>query len=160
MKTVIVLGGSYSGSRAAELLAKSLPKGYRIVLIERQSHFNHLYLLPRHSIVPNYAHQAFIPYDNLLKREESDKSKAGSIRGEESISVHASVIAIGDKYVEVDRDLTSIERGEHNSVTDLEHVGLLRKPATTTNNRISYDYLIYVRQFFFWHSFRIQQLID
>lgn len=41
-------GGSYAGSRAAEILAKSLPETHRVILIERQSSFRHLYLFPRY----------------------------------------------------------------------------------------------------------------
>ncbi|BGP18292.1 hypothetical protein JCM10213v2_006352 [Rhodosporidiobolus nylandii] len=46
-RNVVILGGSYAGSRAAELLSRTLPSSHRVVVIDRQSHFNHLYLHPR-----------------------------------------------------------------------------------------------------------------
>ncbi|KZP00058.1 FAD/NAD(P)-binding domain-containing protein [Calocera viscosa TUFC12733] len=64
-KNVLVLGGSYGGARAARVLAEGLPPGYRVLLIERQSHFNHLYVFPRYIVVPHHEHKAFIPYADL-----------------------------------------------------------------------------------------------
>ncbi|EJU06475.1 FAD/NADP-binding domain-containing protein [Dacryopinax primogenitus] len=64
-KNVIVLGGSYGGARATRMLAESLPKGYRLILVEKQSHFNHLYVFPRYTVVPHHEHKAFIPYPEL-----------------------------------------------------------------------------------------------
>ncbi|KAG2135032.1 hypothetical protein BD769DRAFT_1664978 [Suillus cothurnatus] len=37
MRTVIVLGGSYGGSRAAQVLAEGLPQGWRVVLVDTNS---------------------------------------------------------------------------------------------------------------------------
>ena len=39
-KTVVVLGASYGGARAARLLSQSLPEGWRVVVIDRNSHMN------------------------------------------------------------------------------------------------------------------------
>ncbi|EKM51005.1 uncharacterized protein PHACADRAFT_187619 [Phanerochaete carnosa HHB-10118-sp] len=66
MNTVAVIGASYGGNRAAQLLSKELPEGWRIVLVDRNSHMNHLYVFPRFAILPEHGHKAFIPYTNLL----------------------------------------------------------------------------------------------
>jgi NADH dehydrogenase FAD-containing subunit len=34
-KTVAVLGASYGGTRAAQILAQNLPDGWRVVLVDR-----------------------------------------------------------------------------------------------------------------------------
>lgn len=39
-KTVAVLGASYGGARAAKLLSLGLPEGWRLVVIDRNSHMN------------------------------------------------------------------------------------------------------------------------
>ena len=39
-KTVVVLGASYGGARAARLLSLSLPAGWRLIVIDRNSHMN------------------------------------------------------------------------------------------------------------------------
>lgn len=39
-KTVVVLGASYGGARAARLLSLSLPHGWRLIVIDRNSHMN------------------------------------------------------------------------------------------------------------------------
>jgi NADH dehydrogenase FAD-containing subunit len=39
LKTVLVLGSAYAGNRSVEVLAKSLPLNWRIVVIDRSTHF-------------------------------------------------------------------------------------------------------------------------
>ncbi|CEH14929.1 Monodehydroascorbate/ferredoxin reductase [Ceraceosorus bombacis] len=65
-KNVLVLGGSYGGMHAASVLAQKLPPSHRVILIERNSHFNHLYVFPRFSVMPGKEHAAFIPYSSLF----------------------------------------------------------------------------------------------
>ncbi|KAJ7932884.1 hypothetical protein B0H13DRAFT_2178780 [Mycena leptocephala] len=65
-KTVVVLGASYGGARAAQVIAAGLPEGWRLVLIDRNSHLNHVYILPRLAVLPGHEHKAFIPYDNIF----------------------------------------------------------------------------------------------
>ncbi|KAI6131699.1 hypothetical protein EV401DRAFT_371745 [Pisolithus croceorrhizus] len=63
VRTVAVLGASYGGFRAAQLLATSLPNGWRVVLVERNSHLNNVYNFARYAVLPGHEHKAFIPYD-------------------------------------------------------------------------------------------------
>ena len=65
-KTVAVIGASYGGTRVAHLLAQDLPQGWRVVVIDRNSHMNHLYVLPRYAVLPGHEHKAFIPYKNIF----------------------------------------------------------------------------------------------
>lgn len=66
-KNVVVLGGSYAGVHLAQRLTETLPTGYRAVLIEKNSHFNHLFVFPRFGVVPSKEDSAFVPYDGLVK---------------------------------------------------------------------------------------------
>ncbi|CED85592.1 Monodehydroascorbate/ferredoxin reductase [Phaffia rhodozyma] len=65
LKTVLVLGGAYGGLQAATTMAKSLVssdgKGFRVVIVDRNSHFNHLYIFPRCSLLSDHTPKAFIP---------------------------------------------------------------------------------------------------
>ncbi|KAH9917505.1 uncharacterized protein B0H18DRAFT_1123587 [Fomitopsis serialis] len=65
-KTVVVLGLSYGGAHAARTLSQRLPRGWRVVCIDRNTHFNHLYVLPRFAVVPGHEHKAFIPYQPMM----------------------------------------------------------------------------------------------
>lgn len=67
-KNVIVIGGSYTGYYTAKHLKQTLPAGYRVVLIERNSHFNYVFALPRFSVIKGYERYAFIPYTALGAR--------------------------------------------------------------------------------------------
>ncbi|ORY24986.1 hypothetical protein BCR39DRAFT_545485 [Naematelia encephala] len=77
-RTVVVLGASYGGSRAASMLSQSLPAGWRLVVIDRNSHMNHVYVFPRFSILPRHAPKGFIPYTNLLSEPRVESPKTGS----------------------------------------------------------------------------------
>ncbi|KAF9787765.1 hypothetical protein BJ322DRAFT_1045036 [Thelephora terrestris] len=66
-KTVVVLGASYGGHRAVHQLVERLPEDWRVVVIERNTHFTHLYALPRLAILRGHEHKPFIPYTKLFK---------------------------------------------------------------------------------------------
>ncbi|CAE6493754.1 unnamed protein product [Rhizoctonia solani] len=66
MKTILIMGGSYGGIAASKFLSKELPEGYRVVLLERNSHANHLYVLPRFSVLSSHEYKAFIPYNHIF----------------------------------------------------------------------------------------------
>ncbi|EGE02489.1 oxidoreductase [Trichophyton equinum CBS 127.97] len=68
-KNVVVLGGSYAGVHLAQRLTESLPTGYRAILIERNSHFNHLFVFPRCGVVSGLEQSAFIPYDGVARSD-------------------------------------------------------------------------------------------
>lgn len=71
-KNIVIMGGSYGGLRAARVLAEKLVDrhDYRIIVIDRNSHMNHLYVLPRYSILPNHEPKAFIPYTRIFRHGE------------------------------------------------------------------------------------------
>jgi NADH dehydrogenase FAD-containing subunit len=64
---VVIIGGSFGGFALANLLAHSLPTGYRVVLIEKKSHFNFTWIFPRVSVLEAHEHRAFIPYGSSLE---------------------------------------------------------------------------------------------
>lgn len=64
-KNVVIIGGSYAGIHLARRLSETLPTGYRAVLVERNSHFNHLFVFPRFGVVPGREQTAFVPYDGI-----------------------------------------------------------------------------------------------
>ncbi|KAJ9092012.1 hypothetical protein QFC21_006992 [Naganishia friedmannii] len=74
---VVVVGGSYAGAHAVRTLAKSLPKGQRVILLEERSHMAHLYVLPRFAIVPGFEHQAFVPYNDLFSHIADEEAMKG-----------------------------------------------------------------------------------
>ncbi|WYZ42177.1 hypothetical protein EsH8_V_001072 [Colletotrichum jinshuiense] len=64
-RNVVVLGGSFAGLQLAKRLSQSLPSGYRVVLVEKNSHFNFTFNFPRYSVVGNEK-KAFIPYTDAF----------------------------------------------------------------------------------------------
>jgi len=65
-KNVLVIGASYAGYVCAEHLSHTLPSGYRVILIEKNTHFNHTWLFPRTSVFAgsqqNITKLSYIPY--------------------------------------------------------------------------------------------------
>ncbi|KAJ6547009.1 hypothetical protein B0H19DRAFT_953194 [Mycena capillaripes] len=66
-KNVVVVGGSFAGIDLVKGLAATLPTGFKVLWVEKNSHFNYSYNFPRFSVVPGYEHTAFIPYDGIAK---------------------------------------------------------------------------------------------
>jgi NADH dehydrogenase FAD-containing subunit len=64
-KNVVVIGGSFAGVELVNRLSHTLPTGYRVVLIEKNSHLNYLFNFPRYSVMRGHERAAFIPYDGL-----------------------------------------------------------------------------------------------
>ncbi|KAE8232324.1 hypothetical protein CF326_g2649 [Tilletia indica] len=77
-KNVVVLGGSYGGMHAATLLAQKLPPTHRVILIDQNSHFNHLYVFPRFSVLPGHEQKAFIPYTSIFSQSPDRTKKQSS----------------------------------------------------------------------------------
>lgn len=46
-QNVVVIGGAYAEVELAKKLANTLPTGYRVVMIEKNSHFNYTFNFPR-----------------------------------------------------------------------------------------------------------------
>ncbi|KAH8721523.1 putative AMID-like mitochondrial oxidoreductase [Phaeosphaeriaceae sp. PMI808] len=67
-KNVVVLGGSFAGLELAKNLSNALPTGYKVTLIEQNSHFNFVFNFPRFSVIKGREHLAFIPYDGFAKK--------------------------------------------------------------------------------------------
>src|SRR3978361_1557431 len=62
---VVVIGASFAGWYLLRELSRSLPSGYRVILIERNSHFHYTWLFPRTTVVPGHEDKTFIPYPCL-----------------------------------------------------------------------------------------------
>ncbi|GAC94348.1 hypothetical protein PHSY_001919 [Pseudozyma hubeiensis SY62] len=66
-RRIAVLGASYAGHRAIQVLVASLPDDWQVVVLERNTHANHLYAFPRMSVVRGHEQKVFIPYTNMFK---------------------------------------------------------------------------------------------
>lgn len=89
-KNIVVVGGSFAGIQIAKYLADAVPTGYRVVLVEKNSHFNYLFAFPRFAAVAGYERDAFIPYENIL----SSGIKKGAL-----LHVHAEASTVTHKQV-------------------------------------------------------------
>ncbi|KAI0050109.1 FAD/NAD-P-binding domain-containing protein [Auriscalpium vulgare] len=59
---IVVIGGSYVGTKTADFIAQKLHQTHNTVLIEKNTHFQHLFAFPRYAVVPGYEHMAFVPF--------------------------------------------------------------------------------------------------
>ncbi|PLW38651.1 hypothetical protein PCASD_08224 [Puccinia coronata f. sp. avenae] len=99
--SVLVLGGSYAGLHAAELLAQQLPSHWTVTLIERNTHFNHVYSFPR-SVVAGHAQRNFIPYSAKISKLNQLYQVPGKTTPRIRL-INAAVTKIGDHRVFLDR---------------------------------------------------------
>ncbi|KIX96526.1 uncharacterized protein Z520_07792 [Fonsecaea multimorphosa CBS 102226] len=61
-RNVVIIGGSFAGYFLAKRLSESLPTGYRVILIERHSHFHFTWNFPRATVLAGQESNAIIPY--------------------------------------------------------------------------------------------------
>ncbi|KAJ9480406.1 Pyr_redox_2 domain-containing protein [Pseudozyma hubeiensis] len=85
-KRIAVLGASYAGHRAIQVLVASLPDDWQVVVLERNTHANHLYAFPRMSVVRGHEQKVFIPYTNMFK-------PAGAHQGQHAL-LHANILQL------------------------------------------------------------------
>ncbi|GAW00360.1 amid-like nadh [Lentinula edodes] len=60
---VVVIGGSYVGCKVVDEITPRVYKTHNVVLIEKNSHFRHLFAFPRIHAVTGFEQKAFIPYN-------------------------------------------------------------------------------------------------
>lgn len=62
----MVRSGKLTGTKATELIANKTHATHRTIMVEKNTHFQHLFAFPRFAVVPGYEHKAFIPYTNAF----------------------------------------------------------------------------------------------
>lgn len=98
LRNIVVVGGSYVGVNAAQQLAKSLAGRFRVLLIEKHSHFQHLFAFPRFAVATGVdTRKAFIPF--------VPGTFAGCPQGS-GIFVQAEVTGLKKDFVQLDRTVT------------------------------------------------------
>lgn len=111
-KNIVIIGGSFTGWQLAKRLTQTLPSGYRVVLIERTTHFNYTFNFPRYSVLKGREQKAFIPYGSWV-----ESCVEGSVR-----VVNATVRGVGDGVVvlqngeEIDFDFLALATGSTSTV--------------------------------------------
>ena len=66
-QNVVVIGGSFAGLQLAKRLSQTLPTGYKVTMIEKNTHFNFSWVFPRFSVIPGYERLAFVPYEGVAR---------------------------------------------------------------------------------------------
>ncbi len=86
-RTIAIVGGSYVGMRLAQALLPSLPATHRVVVVEANSHFHHLFTFPRFSVLHRGGEEkALIPYTHALDGYGS--AGQGQIVHAKALSIH------------------------------------------------------------------------
>ncbi|KAI8800397.1 hypothetical protein BJ742DRAFT_686192 [Cladochytrium replicatum] len=83
---VVTIGGSYVGMNMAKELAANLPSSHRVVIVEANSHFNHLFSFPRFAVLSGHGEEkTFVPYTNLFSQHPPGSGKVVQAK---ALSVH------------------------------------------------------------------------
>lgn len=121
-RTVLVLGASYAGHRAAQMLSTQLPPDWRVVALERNTHFNHLYAFPRVSVLPGHEQKVFVPYTRIFNPP-------------------TGAPAIAKQSIVVQGSLTHLERAQPGQVG--RGVARYLPVDTDKEESIAFDYAVY-----------------
>ncbi|OAA68716.1 Pyridine nucleotide-disulfide oxidoreductase, FAD/NAD(P)-binding domain protein [Niveomyces insectorum RCEF 264] len=99
-KNLVVVGGSYVGTNVAQQLAARFHDRFRVVLIEKNSHFHHLFAFPRFAVTNDAETQkAFIPY--LPGTFAAAPAGAGTVLQARAVDVTSSSVKL-DRTVSLD----------------------------------------------------------
>ncbi|KAJ7579263.1 hypothetical protein C8J56DRAFT_1030584 [Mycena floridula] len=102
-RNIVILGGAYGGARAAQVLAAGVPEGWRVIVIDKNSHINHAYILPRLAVLPGHEHKAFIPTKNIFDSASPHRFLQAHV-----ISVHREHVVISRSFPEHDIPSTTL----------------------------------------------------
>ncbi|KAJ1575152.1 hypothetical protein NDA11_001454 [Ustilago hordei] len=98
--TIAIVGGSYVGMRLAQALVPVLPPTHRVVVVEANSHFHHLFTFPRFSVLHRGGEEkAFIPYSHALEAGAA----GNAIIHAKALSIHPSAETSSKGYLKLDR---------------------------------------------------------
>ena len=130
------------GAHAAQVLGQTLPPGYRVVLIERNSHMNNLYVLPRFAVLPGHEYKAFIPLNKLLPSAPSSSTSSPA----SSSSTFSASPSPDDPHVLIHAEVASIT--PHSVTLSRPHPALKSLASTSSTSSddgktLHFDYLIY-----------------
>ncbi|KAF7329963.1 FAD/NAD(P)-binding domain-containing protein [Mycena kentingensis (nom. inval.)] len=81
LKNIIVVGGSYVATYVIDDLAPRIHKTHRIIMIERNSHLQHIFAFPRITSVPGFTQKAFCPYTNAFHEPEAPAHSVEVVHG-------------------------------------------------------------------------------
>lgn len=133
---VVVVGGSYVGLNLAESLATSARGRFRVLLIEKNSHFQHLFAFPRYAVTTKVdTHKAFIPYQ---------KSRLG----ERGAIVQAKVLELTKEDIILDRHI-SLDGGKTDRISYAAlalTTGTKLSPPSTLPGSEKLDGTVYLRK--------------
>ena len=132
-RTVLVLGCSYGGHRASQVLATLLPQNWRVVVIERNTHYNHLYAFPRVSVVPGHEEKVFIPYTKLLQ----PPAPLGPVRSSNNELIHGVLKSLSHR---------DSEQSEGRGIASYIPIDETFNPNTSHQSQtrtIAFDYMIF-----------------
>jgi NADH dehydrogenase FAD-containing subunit len=112
-KNVVVVGGSYVGLNLAESLAKQSGDRFRMLLVEKNSHFQHLFAFPRYALTTKVdTHKAFIPYQkSRLGLEGAIIQAKALVLSKDSITLDREVVLDGVKTTQIPYAALAITTG-------------------------------------------------
>lgn len=129
-----------SGAHAAQVLAQSLPAGWRVVLIERNSHMNNLYVLPRFAVLPGHEYKAFVPLDKLFSSASALSSPVtSSSSSSPSTPTEETASGIPNPHLLVHAEVTSMT--PHSVTLSRPYPPFLS--SSPDGKTVHFDYLIY-----------------
>ncbi|GMK59491.1 hypothetical protein CspeluHIS016_0800970 [Cutaneotrichosporon spelunceum] len=147
-KTVVVLGSAYGGIGAAGGLARRLPLDWRVVVIDRNTHANHVYPFPRFTVLPEHAPKAFLPLTELLSNGRVTEFQPNVPESERTGSPlpPAGALDKASRHRQVHGLITSLARHSVTFIT-AKHGGFddidIANPPPDRVETVAFDYCVY-----------------
>ncbi|KAJ3033626.1 hypothetical protein HK097_004784 [Rhizophlyctis rosea] len=92
-KNIVVIGGAWCAMRLAQAVRTTpLPKGYRLIIIDKNSHFHYQFAFPRASVLDGFENELFIPYTKLFRSANEGVVVTGTVTEITPTSVKLSTV--------------------------------------------------------------------
>ncbi|KAF2737833.1 FAD/NAD(P)-binding domain-containing protein [Polyplosphaeria fusca] len=132
LKSVVVVGGSFAGFQLAQRLSRTLPTGWRVTLVEKNSHLNYLFAFPRFCVLRGYEKWAFIPYmglgkgapEGIIERRQDDvvavKKNRLVLKSGKKLEYEYLVIATGTSFAPPSKVVSTSHTGGQKEFQDMQ----------------------------------------
>lgn len=96
-RNIVVIGASFAGYRAAQILSSALPDdgSWRLVIVEPNTHYQFTWTLPRYCVISGHEDKTFIPYGPYLSKAARSKGLVRWVHGR-ATDISPTTVAVAD----------------------------------------------------------------
>ncbi|KAJ7122015.1 FAD/NAD-P-binding domain-containing protein [Mycena crocata] len=127
LKNIVVVGGSYCATYIIDDLAPRVHKTHHVIMIEKNSHMQHIFAFPRINAVPGFEHKAFVPWTDAY--HETPRHSTSIVQGVATAVLPDKVVLASGEVIPYEYLIMATGTGKPplRTTTKVESVNLMRQ---------------------------------